>query len=74
MARAGELPIDRWELEIGQRRAERLAMLAVRLGRAGATSAELSRAMFPGLRALSDRQCALLERRLDVAPADVREE
>ncbi len=74
LAGAGEPPISRWELEVGQRRAERLAALAVRLGRTVATSAELSRAMLPALRALSDRQCVLLERQLDVALADLREE
>jgi hypothetical protein len=62
-------PIDRWELEIGQRRAERLAAVVAFLARTGATGAELSRAVLPWLRALSDRQCGMLERELEVALA-----
>jgi hypothetical protein len=67
-------PIDRWEVEIGQRRAERLAAVVALLTRSGATGAELARALLPWLRELSDRQCDVLERELDVALADLAEE
>ena len=67
----GEPPVARWEAEVGQRRAERLAAVVAVLIRTGATSAELSGALLPCLRALSDRQCVMLERELDAVLADL---
>jgi hypothetical protein len=67
-------PIDRWEVEIGQRRAEHLAAVIALLARTGATGTELAGALLPWLRALSDSQCAMLERELDVALAGLSEE
>jgi hypothetical protein len=63
----GDPPVNRWEIENGRRRAERLAGAAAGLIRAGAVSPELSLALLPQLRALSDRQCGMLERELEAA-------
>lgn len=70
----GDPPVERWEVELGRRRAQRLAAVVAHLLRTGATGAELSGALLPWLRALSDRQCLLLERELDAVLADLAEE
>ena len=73
-AAAGAPPIEQWETEIGRRRAARVAEQAVTLARSGATGEELSRALLPWLGALSDRQCVMVERALDTALADLRDD
>lgn len=70
----GAPPLERWEDEVGRRRAASVAAAAVRLCRAGAGTVELSRALLPTLRGLSDRQCLILEGELDAAFARLHEE
>ena len=67
-------PIDLWEVEVGQRRAQRLAALVARLARTGTMGVGFSRTLLPLLKALSDRQCAMFERELDAALKDLAED